>query len=66
MTGLGQVPDQVPGGLGDKGVARVIGDTEEVGPPAGMLDGEQDIEPLEHHGVDREEVCRQDALGLGF
>ena len=24
------------------------------------------IEPLEHHGVDREEVCRQDALGLGF
>ena len=29
-----------------------------------MLDGEQDIEPLEHHGVDREEVCRQDALGL--
>ena len=62
MTGLGQVPDQVPGDLGDKAVVR--GDTEQVGAPAGVLDGEQDVEPLEHHGVDGEEVCRQDALGL--
>ena len=65
MTGLGQVADQVPGDLGDKGVAWVLGDPEEVGPPAGVLDGEQDVEALEDHGVDGEEVCRQDALGLG-
>ena len=53
MTGLGQVADQVAGDLGDKAVARVFGDTEEVGPPGGVLDGEQDVEPLEQHGVDR-------------
>jgi hypothetical protein len=65
MTGLGQVPDQVPGDLGDKAVVGVPGDTEQVGAPAGVLNGEQDVEPLEHHRVDREEVRRQDALGLG-
>ncbi len=43
----------------------VPGDTEQVGAPAGVLDGEQDVEPLEHHGVDGEEIRRQDALGLG-
>jgi hypothetical protein len=56
MTGLGQVPDQVPGDLGDKAVVWVFGYPKEVSPPAGVLDGEQDIEPLEQHGVDGEDL----------
>ena len=66
MTGgLGQVSDHVSGGLGDKGVARVFGDTEEVCPPAGVLDGEQHVQALEEHRVNSEEVCCRDAFGLG-
>ena len=61
MTGIGEVP----GDLGDEVVPRMFGDTEQVGTSAGVLDGEQDIEPLEHQSVDREEVGCQDALGLG-
>ena len=41
MTGLGQVPDQVPGDLGDKAVVGVFGYPKEVSPPGGVLDGEQ-------------------------
>jgi len=67
---LGPVPHQFSGGLGNKAVARVIRDPEEVGPPAGVLDGEQDVQPLdvqplEEHRVDDEENGSQDALGLG-
>jgi hypothetical protein len=42
----------------------VTGDTEEVDPPAGVLDGEQDVQPFAEHRVDGEEIGSQDA-GLG-
>ena len=64
-TCLGQVADQVPGDLGDKAVVWVFGDPEEVSPSGSVLDGEQDIEPLENHRVNGEEVCRQDPFRLG-
>ena len=65
MTGLGQVSYQVPGDLGDKAVVRVFGYPKEVSPPGGVLDGEQDVEPLEQHRVDGKEVRCQDPLRLG-
>src|ERR1039458_4500926 len=34
-------------------------------PAAGVLDGEQDVQPLEEHRVDGEEVRRQDTFRLG-
>ena len=65
-TCLGQVGGQLPGGLGDKAGARVFGDAKEVGLPGGVLDGEEDIEALEQHRVNGEEVRRQDPFRLGF
>jgi hypothetical protein len=38
---------------------------DDVHPPGGDLDEEQHVDPLEGHGVDREEVTGQDRVRLG-
>ena len=65
-TCLDQVGGQLPGGLGDKADARVFGDAKEMGLPGGVLDDEEDIEALEQHRVNGEEVRRQDPFRLAF
>jgi hypothetical protein len=61
----GQVADQVPGDLGDECVARVFGGTEEAGLPGGVLESEQDVEPLEEHRAHGEKARGQDTFRLG-
>ncbi len=47
-----------PGGVGARAAPA------EMDPPARMLDEEQDIDPLEQEGLDREQVARDDAVSL--
>src|SRR5258706_3380377 len=56
---------QVPCLLRHPGAAGMGGDAEDVDLAGGELDEEQDIDPFEEHGVNREEVTRQDRSGLG-
>ena len=65
-TRSGQVADQVAGDLRDKAVLGVLGYAQKVSPPGGVLNSEQDVQPLEEHGAYAEEVRGQDPLGLGF
>jgi hypothetical protein len=62
---LAQVHDQVAGLLGGPRPGRMQRDPEDADAPAGVLDYGQDIGLRAAGQVDREEVARQDRLGLG-
>lgn len=57
---------QVPRLLGHPLPRRVRGDTGQVHPPRAVLDEEQHMQAAQEHGIDMEEVHRQDRLRLGL
>jgi hypothetical protein len=61
---VAEVEEEVAGLLGHPRPGRVGGDTGKVHLPAAQFDDEQHIQPAQEHGVDREEVARQDASRL--
>jgi hypothetical protein len=62
---LAEVHDQVAGLLGGPFPGRMQGDSEDADAPDGMLDHGQDIGLGAVQQAGREEVARQDRLGLG-
>jgi hypothetical protein len=61
---VAEVHQQVPCLLGDPGSGRVRGDAEQVHAAGGMLDHEQDVEPVQQQRVDAEEVRGENAVCL--
>jgi hypothetical protein len=61
---VAEVEEEVAGLLGHPRPGRVGGDTGKVHLPAAQFDDEQHIQSAQEHGVDREEVARQDASRL--
>jgi hypothetical protein len=59
-----ECPGELARLLGDPGAARVGGAAGEVDAPAGELDEEQDVQPLQRDRLDGEEVDREHALRL--
>ena len=57
--------EQGAGGLSGPRPARVRGHAEQRGPAGAVLDRDQRVNPLQHHGVHGHEVHGQDGLGLG-
>ena len=62
---LAEVHQEVAGLLGGPGSGRMGGDAQDVHGPGLDLHHEQDVQALEQHGVDVQEVARQDAGRLG-
>jgi hypothetical protein len=60
-----KVHEQVTGLLGGPRPGRVSGDTQDVHPPGLDFHHEQDVQALEEHGVNIQEVTRQDRGCLG-
>jgi hypothetical protein len=56
---------QIAGLLGDPGSGRVRGDAQQMHAASGMLDDEQNIEPVPQQRVDAQEVRGQNAVCLG-
>src|SRR5256886_584990 len=63
---LTQIHEQIPGLLGDPWPGRIGGGAHDVHGPAGVFDEEQDVDPLEEHGVYVEEITCPDPHGTGF
>jgi hypothetical protein len=57
---LAEIHEQVAGLLGCPGAGGVSGDAQDVHPLGLDLRHEQDVQALEEHGVDVEEIARQD------
>ncbi len=64
-TAVGEITGQVVSNLGDERGSRMVGDPEDVHLPGRQLDNEEHVELLERHGVHREEVRGEHAVGLG-
>jgi hypothetical protein len=62
---LVEAHQQVPGLLRHPVTGRVPRDSDDVDLAGGELDEEQHVDPLQPHGIDGEEVARQDRVGLG-
>jgi hypothetical protein len=62
---LGEDPDELASLLGDPVPIRVGCDACKMDTPSVVLDEEQDVEPVQEHGLHGEEVTRQQGLGLG-
>jgi hypothetical protein len=62
---LGEVHQQVAGGLGGPCSGRVCAHLEQMCSAGAMLDCDQDLDPPEHDGVHGHEVHGEDGLGLG-
>ena len=62
---VGKIARDVPGLLGDPGRIGMSGHSGDPDPPAAEFDEEQDVQTLEQHGVDMEEVRGHDARRLG-
>ena len=60
-----EVHEQVTGLLGSPRPGRVSGDTQDVHPPGLDFHHEQDVQAPEEHGVNEQEVTRQDRGRLG-
>ena len=65
MPRLLQITGKTAGQLNHPVPGRMLGNAERVNPACLDLDDERDIQPLQRHGVDVEEVDRQQAAGLG-
>ena len=63
-TGVLEVHEQVAGLLGEPGCGGVGGDAEDVHATAGVLDDEEDVEPVRGDRVEVEQVAGEDAVGL--
>jgi hypothetical protein len=61
-----EVHQEVTGLLGHPLPRRMGGDPGQVHAPGPMLDEEQHIQTAQEHGIDVEEIRREDRLGLGF
>jgi hypothetical protein len=59
---VAEVHQQVAGLLGDPGSGQIRGDAQEVHAAGGMLDYEQDVEPVQQQRVDAEEVRGENAV----
>jgi hypothetical protein len=65
VPGLLQITGKTAGQLNHPDPARMLGNTERVDPACLDLDDERDIQPLQRHGIDVEEVDRKQTAGLG-
>src|SRR6266540_7027376 len=61
---IGQFEREVSRLLGDPSGIRIPGGAEHPNAPRGEFDHEQDVERLQPHGLQREEITRQNAAGL--
>ncbi len=64
LRSLGELECEVPGLLDHPGAGRMGRDAGEVHPSGIEFDEEQDVQPSQQHGVDREEVAGQHGRGL--
>ena len=64
-TPAGEITDQVASNLGDERTGRMVGDSEDAHLSCRQSDDEEHVELLERHGVHREGVRGQHAVGLG-
>lgn len=62
---VGEVCQQVAGGLGGPCSGRVRADPEQMGPAGIMLDPDQEVDPPKRNGVSVQKVHGEDGLGLG-
>ena len=63
-VGVVEVHQQVAGLLGEPGAGGVGGDAQDVHPPGGVLDDEEDVEAAQGDGVEVEQVAGEDGVGL--
>ncbi len=61
---VGEVHQEVAGGLGGPRPGRMRAHPEQMCPAGTMLDRDQRVDPSEHHGVDVHDVHGQDGLRL--
>ena len=62
---IAKIHEQVTGLLGHPSAGGVGGDAQQVHTPGGVFDKEQDVQAAQGHGIDMEEVGREDGFGLG-
>jgi hypothetical protein len=62
---VAEVHQQIAGLLGDPGSGRVDGDAQQMHAAGGMLDDDQNIEPVPQQRVDAKEVRGENAVCLG-
>jgi hypothetical protein len=62
---VGDVPQQIPGGLGGPCTGRVRGHSCQRCPATTVLDRDQGVDSSQHHGVYVHEIHGQDGLSLG-
>ena len=65
VPGLLQITGKTAGQLNCPVPGRMLGNAEQVDSACLDLDDERDIQPLQRHGVDVEEIDRKQAAGLG-
>jgi hypothetical protein len=65
VPGLLQIAGKSAGYLSHPVRGRMLGNAEQVDPAGRDLDDERDVQPLQGHGVDVEEVDREQTVGLG-